>query len=144
MTHKEKRKIYELRETRKKGLNKNKRIKLFNSEEVIKRLHQFIRSEKPYFLPIINPIDLFKPYFVHPKLSNPRILAQTGAFIIYGIDPPKSIRFAHSIKETQFIVPKDRKRKIRAELANLGINESSLFPEIDKAAAWIKSRYSKP
>jgi hypothetical protein len=115
----------------------------FNEEEVIKRLHQFIRSEKPYFLPLINPIDLFKPYFVHPKRSNARILAQTGAFIIYGIEPPKPIRFAHKMKEERFVVPMNRKKKIRSALENLGINESSLFPEIDKAAARIRDRYSK-
>jgi hypothetical protein len=143
MTAKEKAEIYRLRESRTKGLSKDQRIEEFNKEEVIKRLHQFIRSEKPYFLPIINPVDLFKPYFVHPKLSNARILAQTGAFIIYGIDPPKRIKFAHEIKETRFIVPKDRKKDIRASLETLGINESSLFPEIDKAAARIRDRYSK-
>lgn len=143
MTAEEKTEIYRIRESRTKGLSKARRIAEFNKEEVIKRLHQFIRSEKPYFLPIINPVDLFKPYFVHPKLSNARILAQTGAFIIYGIDPPKRIKFAHEIKETRFIVPKDRKKDIRASLETLGINESSVFPEIDKAAARIRNRYSK-
>jgi hypothetical protein len=143
MTHKEKAKIYQLRESRTKGLSKDERIEEFNQEDVIKRLHQFIRSEKPYFLPIINPIDLFKPYFVYPKLSNARILAQNGAFIIYGIEPPKRIQFAHEITEKRFIVPKDRKEKMRSALENLGINESSLFPEIDKAAARIRERYSK-
>jgi hypothetical protein len=143
MTHEEKAKISQLRESRTRGLTKAKRIKEFNKKDVIKRLHQFIRSEKPYFLPIINPVDLFKPYFVHPKLSNARILAQTGAFIIYGIDPPEKIKFAQVITETRFIVPKDGKEGIRSALETLGINESSLFPEIDKAAARITDRYSK-
>jgi hypothetical protein len=143
MTAVEKAEIFRIRESRKKGLSKEQRIEEFNDQEVIRRLHQFIRSEKPYFLPIINPVDLFKPYYVHPKRSNPRILAQTGAFIIYGIEPPKKIKFAHEIAETRFIIPAKRKNKIRSELETLGINESSLFPEIDKAAARIKSRYSK-
>lgn len=89
MTDLEKAEIYRLRESRTKGLSKLKRIEEFNDNEVMKRLHQFIRSEKPYFLPIIDPVDLFKPYYVHPKMSNRRILAQSGAFIIYGIDPPE-------------------------------------------------------
>ncbi len=70
-------------------------ITKFNKYAVIKRLHQFIRSEKSYFQPIIDPIDLFKPYYVHPKMSNRRILAQSGAFILYGIDPPKKCIFRH-------------------------------------------------
>jgi hypothetical protein len=118
-------------------------IKKFNGSDVIKRLHQFIRSEKPYFQPIIDPIDLFKPYYVHPKMSNRRILAQSGAFILYGINPPKKMFFPNPIEETQFIVPQSVKIKIRNALENIGINESTLFPEIDKAAARIKNQYKK-
>jgi FRG domain len=143
MTKAEKDKIYSLRESRKKGLTKTQRVAEFNAQDVIKRLHQFIRGEKPYFLPIIVPIDLFKPYYVHPKMSNRRILAQSGAFIIYGIKPPKRILYAHPITETRFIVPEGEKATIRSALENLGINESTLFPEIDKAAKRIKDRYTK-
>jgi FRG domain len=143
MTKAEKDEIYRLRESRKKGLTKKGRIDEFNAQDVIKRLHQFIRGEKPYFLPIIDPIDLFKPYYVHPKMSNRRILAQSGAFIIYGIEPPKTIRYTHEIGETRFIVPVGKKATIRSALENLGINESTLFPEIDKAAKRIRDRYTK-
>jgi hypothetical protein len=137
MTEDEKSRIYKLRES---GMRS---IVEFNNEDVIKRLHQFIRSEKPYFLPIINSIDLFKPYYVNPKMSNARILAQSGAFIIYGIYPPKKIKYTHKIKETRFIVPEGHKANIRSALESLGINESTLFPEIDKAATRIKNRYTK-
>jgi hypothetical protein len=113
----------------------------FNDAEVVKRLHQFIRAEKPYFLPIINPIDLFKPYYVLPKLSNRRIVAQSGAFIIHGLVPPKTIAFAHRIVEVDFVVPRGSKEQIRSALTDLGINESTLFPEIDKAAKSIRERY---
>lgn len=141
LTDTEKDEVYRLRESRKKGLTKKQRIAEFNEEEVIKRLHQFVRVEKPYFLPIIDPIDLFKPYYVHPKMSNRRIVAQSGAFIIHGITPPVKIKYAHQIMQTVFVVPKDNKISIRAELANLGISESTLFPEIDKAAKRIKEGY---
>ena len=91
LTKVEKYKIFDIinsvieRIARGNGKTFDKVIKDFNENEVLKRLHQFIRSEKPYFLPIINPIDLAMPYFVHPKLSNRRIVAQAGAFIIYGL-----------------------------------------------------------
>jgi hypothetical protein len=142
MTSEEKAEIYRLRESLKGDISDNRNIKKFNENGVIRRLHQFIRSEKPYFLPIINPIDLFKPYYVHPKMSNRRILAQSGAFILYGIDPPKKMYFPNSIDETTFIVPQIEKGGIRLALERLGINESTLFPEIDKAAARIKNRYT--
>ncbi len=143
MTSEEKGEIYRVRESLKGDISDHRNIKKFNENGVIKRLHQFIRSEKPYFLPIINPIDLFKPYYVHPKMSNRRILAQSGAFILYGINPPKKMFFPNPIEETPFIVPQSEKSRIRQELENLGFNESTLFPEIDKAAARIKNQYKK-
>jgi hypothetical protein len=143
MTAEEKNEIYRLRELLKGDISSAGNIKKFNGSDVIKRLHQFIRSEKPYFQPIIDPIDLFKPYYVHPKMSNRRILAQSGAFILYGINPPKKMFFPNPIEETQFIVPQSVKIKIRNALENIGINESTLFPEIDKAAARIKNQYKK-
>ena len=89
----------------------------------------------------MKPIDLFVPYYVHPKMSNRRILAQSGAFILYGIVPPSTMFFPYLIEETQFVVPQGEKSAIREALDNIGINESTLFPEIDKAAARIKKDY---
>jgi hypothetical protein len=67
MTKAEKDQIVQIRESRVSGTKKAREIKRANREPVYQRLHQFIRAEKPYFLPIIAPIDLFKPYYVHPK-----------------------------------------------------------------------------
>ena len=75
-------------------------------------------------------------------MSNRRILAQSGAFILYGINPPKKMYFPDPIVETPFTVPQDEKSTIRKALEDIGINESTLFPEIDKAAARIKNRYT--
>ena len=91
----------------------------------------------------MDPIDLFVPYYVHPKMSNRRILAQSGAFILYGFVPPKTMFFPYRIVETPFVVPQGEKSTIRKALDNIGINESTLFPEIDKAAARIKNSYTK-
>lgn len=149
MTSEEKVEIYQLKkslidppeEESLIDLPEDEQIKKFNENDVIERLHQFIRAEKSYFQPIINPIDLLQPYYVHPKMSNRRILAQSGAFILYGLDPFKELFFPYKIEETSFIVPKDEKSTIRKALENIGINESTLFPELDKAAARIKNYY---
>ena len=115
-------------------------ISTLNRDQVSIRLLQFIRAEKSYFQPMINPIDLFTPYFVHPKLSNRRILAQSGAFIIYGLIPPGNMFFPYKIEQTQFRVRAATKTAIRNALDNIGINESTLFPEIDRAASRIKQQ----
>jgi hypothetical protein len=75
-------------------------------------------------------------------MSNRRILAQSGAFILYGIDEPK-IYSPIRIDPKPFIVPMDEKSTIRKALENIGISESTLFPEIDKAATRIKNQYKK-
>lgn len=142
MTKEEKSHIIRIRDDRIKGSSRAREIKRANKEEVYQRLHHFIRSEKPFFLPIINPIDLFKPYYVHTKMSNRRILAQSGGFIIHGLRPTRNIRYSRTIRETRFIIPKDKKRDMRDALELLGINESNLFPELDKAAKRIGARYT--
>ena len=141
MTAEEKAKIFQLKESLTEDLSETRTIELFNKDGVVERLLQFIRAEKPYFQPIMNPVDLFVPYYVHPKMSNRRILAQAGAFILYGIDPPKTMFFPYQIEQTQFIVPQGVKSSIREALDNIGINDNTLFPEIDKAAARIKNSY---
>jgi len=55
-----------------------------------------------------------------------------------GIDErlPKNERFLKT-----YVVPKECKTKIREELMTLGIHSGSLFPEIDKQAAYIKEQW---
>jgi hypothetical protein len=142
LTSSEKNEIIKIRKARTYRGSTLTGIKDINKEEVYERLHQFIRVEKPYFLPIIKPIDLFKPYYVHPKMSNRRILSQAGAFIIYGLQPPNPISYVHKIEETKFTVPQSLKVALRAALQLLGINESTLFPELDRAAKRIANSYA--
>lgn len=142
MTAIEKDDIIRLRQLRLKGTTKKAEIDRINDTNVYKRLHQFIRVEKPYFLPIIDPVDLFKPYYVHPKMSNRRILAQAGGFIIHGLVPSRKINFAHPIQETALVIPKDAKAPLRKALELLGVSDSTLFPELDRAANRIAKSYS--
>ena len=143
MTSEEKTEIYRLIESLSGDISDKGNITRFNQTDVIKRLLQFIRAEKPYFQPIMDPLDLLVPYYVHPKMSNRRILAQSGAFILYGIVPPKARFFPYVIEETHFVVPQAEKSRIREALDNIGINESTLFPEIDRAAARIRNSNTK-
>lgn len=114
----------------------------FNSIDATDRLLQFVRDEKPYFRPIIDSQDLFRANYVVPKLNNPRIIAQSGAFIIYGIsqdDVRKSDR--ELIKVERIKISAESKESIRSDLEMMGVSESSLFPEIESAAKYISRRY---
>jgi len=55
MTSEEKTEINRLRKDLKGDISSAGNITKFNKNAVIERLHQFIRSEKSYFLPIIDP-----------------------------------------------------------------------------------------
>ncbi len=124
--------------------DKAAKVEAMNRKKVYQRLYQFIRVEKSHFLPDIDPMDLFKPYYVHPKMSNRRILAQAGGFIIHGVQSGEPINYRQPIVETRFVIPAGAKADLRKALDLLGITESTLFPEIDKAARRIETSYSRP
>lgn len=115
----------------------------FNELPVVDRLLQFIRSEKGHFRNIIVSKELDTRWFVWPKLSNRRIVAQSGAFIIHGLRLSRKYpRGLQPITTREIKIDTHSKHKIRAELHDLGINQSTLFPELDKAADDIKRRYA--
>lgn len=113
----------------------------FNKEPIVKRLAWFVRIEKPHFEMNIDPQHLKQPVFVRPKMSNRRIIAQSGAFLIYGARRLRTQDVDTDLRVSRAIVPADEKAEIRQQLERLGIHASSLFPEIDKAAAYIVKRY---
>lgn len=112
----------------------------FNELYPVARLNQFILEEKTHFQPRIKRDDLFKPLYVVPKLNNPRILAQNGAFLVFGLDSPEQTT-SKEIRPYLLRIPASAKRNIREELKSIGIDSRFLFPEIDKAAKQILEDY---
>jgi len=120
-------------------------IRHFENDSVLKnsdvgeRLLHFIKTEKPYFLPKIRCEDLRKIVLVKPKQNNRRILAQQGAFFIFGL-PHEMKPEEHDIKVTRLIVPASAKSTIFKQLDLININGSTMFPEIESAAKYIMSK----
>ncbi len=113
---------------------------VFNEQEAAQRLLWFVRQEKPAFSAKIIPSDLKLPVYVQPKMSNRRIIAQAGAFVLYGA---KRIRQADKdLRIFKVIIPADKKLEMRESLGRFGIHSATLFPEIDKAADYIVQRYA--
>ena len=115
----------------------------FNKNYVVKRLLWFVRIEKPHFEAQIDPSDLKLPVFVRPKMNNRRIIAQSGAFIIYGARSTLGSTADPGLNIQRIMVPADKKMELKSQLERLGIHASALFPEIDKAAEFIVKRYAK-
>lgn len=65
---------------------------------------------------------------VLPKLDNPRIIRQQGAFFLFESSKIKNL------KKYEIIIDHKNKNKIQQQLNSFGINSRFLFPEIDKAA----------
>ena len=51
----------------------------------------FIQQDIPNFQAKINPFDLSRVLAVRPKLDNPRIIRQQGAFLIFGSNSNEEI-----------------------------------------------------
>ena len=132
-------------------------VNVLNEKYFGKLLHN-IREDKSYFQSIINPDDINNIFAVQPKLDNPRIVRQHGAFLIFGIKPykysDKEIKPMPEInpkwimsngegeKNKRIIIKGNEKKQILKELEIFGINKSFLFQEIDKVAEDIKEKYN--
>ena len=127
-----------------------------------RKLLCFIKDDKPYFEPYINIDDVERVLAIKPKLDNPRIVRQHGAFLIFGVKkrpyfvwnqtipikemaeiPFQWIKRGGSLSGNRIIIEKSKKESILTELDRIGINKSTLFPEIDKVADYIKDKIQK-
>lgn len=121
-------------------------IRAFASSAVLKenevgtRLLHFIKAEKPYFLPKIRLSDLKSVLAVRPKQTNQRILAQQGAFLIFGLRSSLEDSSGFGIRIIRTKVPASAKKMLLDELDSININASTLFPEIESAAKYIMSK----
>ncbi len=118
-------------------------IKQFRELEEMRRLTQFVRIEKPYFLDIAQPLDLKKYYFVHPFKNNRRVVAQSGAFIVAGLLQFRSPEASRGIEIKNIKIPSDAKSKILKELDSLNINSRTMFPEVEFTSKYIKKKWIK-
>jgi hypothetical protein len=117
-------------------------VKEFNASLPIKRLLHFIRQEKNGFEPEIKPTDINDIILVRPKQNNRRILAQSGAFFVFGERDEIVATDNNIISIARITVAADAKQTIRDELDKLGINEKTLFPEIERAARYLTGNIS--
>ena len=126
------------------GISDKEYQKKFNTKEVqITRLLHEIREEKPYFRKAIVPKHIESVVAVKPKLDNPRILKQDGAFFLFGITDDKSTpaQIPDAFVCERLLIEKSGKEYIRTQLERLGLNEATLFPEIESVSEYIKDFY---
>lgn len=138
------------------ALNDKKR-EIFNYDSDVHRLLHEIKKEKPQFEPIISPKDVMDNFIFTPKKTNPRIIRQQGAFIIFGLKHKKirceksliknaksknKIHNAHRpVILNKIKISKKHKKDIYKDLKTCGITQTSLFPELYKYGEFIVNKY---
>jgi hypothetical protein len=99
------------------------------------------------------------PIAVFPSRLNGRMVLQSSMFTIHGgkfirsksqkpeLPRPRTLEeindalASHEQFLKTYLIPQNNKREIRGQLETLGIHYGSLFPEIDKQAAYIKEQW---
>lgn len=120
----------------------------FNKEPTIRYLLHEIKQEKPYFEPEIVREQLESVVCVRPKLENPRIIRQDGAFLLFGVAGSKLTaasvpdHYIANFSSKRILVIGSEKHRIRNQLESLGIFQGTVYPEIDRVAEFLKSHYA--
>lgn len=119
-----------------------------NDCDIEKRIANFFKKEGNNEINVKKEDYDKKVILVKPKLNNPRIRAQQGAFLLFGINlDSKNFKLKISEKETQYITTEEitiepkHKQEILKELSRCGINQKTLFPEIDSVAKFLVDKY---
>ena len=122
----------------------------FNEDKGIGHLLHEIKAEKPYFGPWIKKKTLQSIYCVHPLLDNPRIRAQQGAFLLFGIDGDKhhlamlESNKGPEIRLAKIRIPQCAKTQIREELNLLGKTIDTVYPDWTGVSDYFARFYNKP
>lgn len=125
----------------------NLSVNKFNENPEISYLLHEIKNEKPYFEPVILRKHLESVVCVKPKMDNPRIIRQDGAFFLFGINAskhtPASVpnEYNYSINGERLLIIGQEKKKIREQLKALGITKGTVYPEIERVAEFIKDQF---
>ena len=106
----------------------------------VERFMHEITKEVPAFKREIKAVDLIKPIFVKPSKANARILKQDGAFIISGLCYDREEAENRIRAMCGGVIKIQNREQILDELDGIGINEASLFPEVDKVAGYLKEK----
>jgi len=114
----------------------------FNKTISATKLIHLIKEEKPYFLSKVVPSDLTRVICVKSKMNNSRILSQSGAFLLFGLNATLPENGSSEIRIERIDIKADEKKKILKELDSLSINESTAFPYIENSARYISRKYS--
>lgn len=115
-------------------------VRKFNKLAPVKQLLHFIKEEKPFFEPRLEPRHLRSIVCVKGKHTNSRIAFQSGAFLLFGHDATLDEAGTPEIS-VQRIAVTDKETVLR-QLDQLNINESTVFPYIENSAKYLAQKFA--
>lgn len=115
-------------------------VRKFNKLKPAKQLLHFIKEEKPFFEPRVEPKHLRSVICVKGKHTNSRIAFQSGAFLLFGQDITLDEGGSPEISVQRIAVT--NKAAILRQLDQLNINESTVFPYIENSAKYLAQKFA--
>ena len=115
-------------------------VRKFNKLAPVKQLLHFIKEEKPFFEPRLEPKDLRSIICVKGKHTNSRIAFQSGAFLLFGHDATLNEGGLPEISVQRIAVT--NKETVLRQLDQLNINESTVFPYIENSAKYLAQKFA--
>lgn len=129
------------------SLNTPNRLE-FNSDDceenlTYSRYIHFIRQEKPYFEPKVKIADLKKVICVKGRLTQDRIIAQAGSFLLYGLDSKLPEEGNDIFRIDRIKIKSSDKKNLLNELDLLKVNLRTIYPSLENTAKYLKEKLER-
>ena len=90
--------------------------------------------------PPASPFEVTKMMKVSPLAITPRVQAQSSVFTVH----PDGRDVRHFLNDRdrvqKFVIPRHQRNAMRRQLDFLGVNRSSIFPDLDGLGTWLRWR----
>lgn len=114
--------------------------KLNPLEPVTTQYLHCIQQEKLYFLQNFNTADLKKVVCVKAKKIHERIIAQSGAFLLFGLEAEINEKGDENFIINRIRIKPEHKANILKELDLLNINKRTIYPNMDNTSQYLKNK----
>lgn len=121
----------------------NEESEILEDNQITKQYLHFIKEEKTYFLHRMRKSDLKRVICVKGKKIHERIIAQSGAFLLFGLEAEIDEKGNDEFEIKRIRIRPEYKANILKELDLLNINKKTTYPSMDNSAQYLKIKLEK-
>lgn len=115
----------------------------YSKNETYSRYIHYIRQEKPYFEPKIRITDINKVMCVKGRLTQDRIIAQSGSFLLFGLDSKLPEDGNDLFKIERIRIKSAFKKDLLNELDLLKVNLRTIYPSLENTSKYLKEKLER-